>query len=244
MHSRRVLNLATRRRAQHNWININSKITNRGPYFTGSLYPRRTAIECTTVSDRARCRPTMSDYYSVIARAVARLPSETDEARHAIYERARTAVQERLRNYNPPLSEVALASEQAALDAAISRLEADLSFSDLRRAARATIPRYILVFITGAAFVAGLVALIHTNRIYVPPRRRSRKLMASQISQVSPAARGSEQFECLNSGTRDLSPLRHRIEAIHPRTGIKTIRRLCRRREQLAPPSVREKRNQ
>jgi hypothetical protein len=111
----------------------------------------------------------MSDYYSVIAHAVSRLPSKTDEARHAIYERARTAVQERLRNYDPPLSDIALASEHAALDAAISRLEADLSFSDLRRAARATIPRYILVLIFGVAFVAGLVALIHINRIYRSP---------------------------------------------------------------------------
>jgi hypothetical protein len=37
----------------------------------------------------------MADYYSVIAGAVSRLPSKTDEARHALYERARTALQER-----------------------------------------------------------------------------------------------------------------------------------------------------
>src|SRR6266481_1198284 len=39
----------------------------------------------------------MADYYSVIALAVSRLPSKTDEARHEIYERARTALQETLR---------------------------------------------------------------------------------------------------------------------------------------------------
>jgi hypothetical protein len=38
----------------------------------------------------------MADYYSVIALAVSRLPSKTDEARHGIYERARTALQETL----------------------------------------------------------------------------------------------------------------------------------------------------
>jgi hypothetical protein len=37
----------------------------------------------------------MADYYSLIADAVSRLPSKTDEARHALYERARTALQER-----------------------------------------------------------------------------------------------------------------------------------------------------
>ena len=68
--------------------------------------------------------PTMADYYSVMARAVSRLPSKTDEARHAIYERARTALREALRDYEPPL----LANEQVALEAAVCRLEADLEF--------------------------------------------------------------------------------------------------------------------
>jgi hypothetical protein len=65
----------------------------------------------------------MADYYSVIATAVSRLPSKTDEARRVIYDRARTALREALLNYDPPLSETELANEQAALDAAISTLE-------------------------------------------------------------------------------------------------------------------------
>jgi hypothetical protein len=40
----------------------------------------------------------MADYYSVIATAVSRLPSQTDEARCAIYDRARTALQEGAQN--------------------------------------------------------------------------------------------------------------------------------------------------
>jgi hypothetical protein len=85
----------------------------------------------------------MADYYSVIARAVSRLPSKTDEARHGIYERARTALRETLNNYDPALSDTALANEQAALETAISRLEADLSFSDMRRAPREAIAKYL-----------------------------------------------------------------------------------------------------
>jgi hypothetical protein len=61
----------------------------------------------------------MADYYSVIATAVSRLPSKTDEARCAIYDRARTALQEALRDYEPLL----LAKEQEALDDAIRILE-------------------------------------------------------------------------------------------------------------------------
>jgi len=71
----------------------------------------------------------MADYYSVIARAVSRLPSKTDEARHAIYERARTVVQESLRTYDPPLSSAELATEHCALEAAISRVETELRSS-------------------------------------------------------------------------------------------------------------------
>jgi hypothetical protein len=64
----------------------------------------------------------MADYYSVIASAVSRSSSKTDEARRAIYERARTALREALRDYEPLL----LANEQVALEAAVCRLEADL----------------------------------------------------------------------------------------------------------------------
>ena len=68
----------------------------------------------------------MDDYYSIVARAVSRLPSTTDEARHGIYERARTALQEKLRTLDPPLSEAELANAQFALEAAIRRVEQDV----------------------------------------------------------------------------------------------------------------------
>jgi hypothetical protein len=68
-----------------------------------------------------------SDYYSVIARGVSGLPSKTDEARHAVYERARTALQERLRTLDPPISETDLAIEEFALETAIQRVEAEFS---------------------------------------------------------------------------------------------------------------------
>ena len=57
------------------------------------------------------------------------MPSKTDQARHAIYERARTVVQESLRTHDPPLSPAELATEQFALEAAISRVEAELRSS-------------------------------------------------------------------------------------------------------------------
>jgi hypothetical protein len=91
----------------------------------------------------------MADYYSLIARAVSRLPNQTDEARRAIYERARTALPESLRTLDPPISEAELANAQSALEAAIrsvehdvaietavSKMEQDLLATDMRQIAR------------------------------------------------------------------------------------------------------------
>lgn len=97
----------------------------------------------------------MADYYSVIARAVSRLPSKTDEARHAVYERARTVVQKSLRTHDPPLSPTELATEQFALEAAISRVE-----TELRRSAR----EETTLFPSGLSFISRVKEFIRWVR--------------------------------------------------------------------------------
>jgi hypothetical protein len=74
----------------------------------------------------------MADYYSVIATAVSRLPNKTDEARRAIYDRARTALQDALRDCEPTMLE----NEQAALDDAIHVLEVVNDIHDTRHSLR------------------------------------------------------------------------------------------------------------
>jgi hypothetical protein len=73
-----------------------------------------------------------SDYYSTIARAISGMPAKTEEARGAVYELARTALQKRLSAFDPPISETDLAIEQFALEAAIQRVETELRFGDTR----------------------------------------------------------------------------------------------------------------
>jgi hypothetical protein len=73
----------------------------------------------------------MVDYHTVISDAVSALPSKTYEARRALYERARTALQTTLRN--PALPEAELAKEHSALEAAIRKVEMELLFSEIRR---------------------------------------------------------------------------------------------------------------
>ncbi|MBJ6128050.1 histidine kinase [Microvirga splendida] len=67
----------------------------------------------------------MADYYPLIARAVEGLPEQNPDTRHAVYERARTALVAQLRSLNPPLSEAEIQQESRSLDAAIDRVEAD-----------------------------------------------------------------------------------------------------------------------
>jgi hypothetical protein len=63
----------------------------------------------------------MADYYPVLARAVSRLSKNNARTRHELYERARGIVLEELRKRDPEK----LAPEQAALEAAVLRLEAE-----------------------------------------------------------------------------------------------------------------------
>ena len=77
----------------------------------------------------------MADYRSIIASAVSHLPSTADEARHAIYERARTALHERLGN-DPQISDAELVNEHYRLEVAIYEVEEELLLSDMRRFVR------------------------------------------------------------------------------------------------------------
>jgi L,D-transpeptidase catalytic domain len=67
----------------------------------------------------------MVDYVQLIGRAVAKLSPNTREQRQALYDRARRTLAEKLRANDPILSHTDLRAEQAALEAAILRVEKD-----------------------------------------------------------------------------------------------------------------------
>ena len=70
----------------------------------------------------------MADYYSLLSKAVSNLPKAGPEpARKAIYDRARKALVRQLRSLGPALSEADIAREEAALEAAIGKLEGQFS---------------------------------------------------------------------------------------------------------------------
>jgi hypothetical protein len=97
------------------------------------------------------------------------LPDNTDEARHAIYQRARTALRETLGKFDPAVSAI----EEAALDAAITTVEMDLLFSIMRRFVKEEVAH----FPAGLSFVSKLSAFIRAattnfiDRSHLTPQR-------------------------------------------------------------------------
>ena len=67
----------------------------------------------------------MTDYYPLIARAIAGLDRSTGESRRVLYERARNALVAQLRNLDPPLSESEITRERLALEEAIRKIEGE-----------------------------------------------------------------------------------------------------------------------
>ena len=71
----------------------------------------------------------MVDYYSILAKAMNAPEAADAQWRHDMYERARQMLVTRLRERQPPASRGAVANEQSALDAAIRRIEAEMTAS-------------------------------------------------------------------------------------------------------------------
>jgi hypothetical protein len=70
-------------------------------------------------------RHSVADYHTLIAKAVGSLDESNDQARRAVYERARAAQMKELRAVHPPLSEWAIAKERLTLESAIAKVETD-----------------------------------------------------------------------------------------------------------------------
>lgn len=115
----------------------------------------------------------MADYYSVLARAVVNLETGDANAREELYERARSIIVAELRKQNPKISALAITREQAALEAAIRKLEAGLqpraklkdgsntphSQSDVSEGDYLVeMPKALAALLFGTAYLAAIVA--------------------------------------------------------------------------------------
>lgn len=71
----------------------------------------------------------MVDYYPLLAKAIARSPDGGAQARDTIFECARAALIRQLRNLEPAVSEAVIAQEQASLEDAIRRAQAEFEYA-------------------------------------------------------------------------------------------------------------------
>lgn len=73
----------------------------------------------------------MADYYAVLKRAIGGLPNPTGEARRAVYEKARTALVNQLKSFDPPLTASEITRQRLALEDCIRKVEAEAAKGSL-----------------------------------------------------------------------------------------------------------------
>ncbi|MTI44950.1 hypothetical protein JM93_03557 [Roseibium hamelinense] len=84
----------------------------------------------------------MADYYSILKKTITALPENNGAARRGVYSRARTAIVNQLKAYEPPLSPSEITAEQLRLEEAIRKVEAEAARAalGLDPVAKATAP--------------------------------------------------------------------------------------------------------
>lgn len=66
-----------------------------------------------------------ADYYAILKNAIGALPETSGEARRTVYEKARRAVVDQLKAFDPPLSATEITQERLRLEDCIRRVEAE-----------------------------------------------------------------------------------------------------------------------
>ncbi len=75
----------------------------------------------------------MADYHAILKRAISALPSPTGEARRAVYEKARTALVNQLKSFDPPLTASEITQQRLQLEDAIRKVESEAAKGLLRQ---------------------------------------------------------------------------------------------------------------
>ena len=119
------------------------------------------------------------DYYSALRKAAAAPGLSDRAARHAFYERARRALENDLRNTDPPLREADIDVHIDALGAAIVRIERELD------APRRPPPRGV------AAVPAPVPVPVPADDAAAPPRRRGFALALGALALIAIAGLGA-----------------------------------------------------
>jgi hypothetical protein len=83
----------------------------------------------------------MADYYSILKKTIGSLPESNGAARRSVYSRARNAIVNQLKAYEPPLSPSEITAEQLRLEEAIRKVEAEAARESLGLTAKPKAPQ-------------------------------------------------------------------------------------------------------
>lgn len=75
----------------------------------------------------------MADYHAILKRAISALPTPNGEARRAVYEKARTALLNQLKSFDPPLAASEITQQRLQLEDAIRKVESEAAKGLLRQ---------------------------------------------------------------------------------------------------------------
>src|SRR5215471_19582173 len=140
----------------------------------------------------------MTDYYPLIAKAIAGLDKNTGDQRRALYERARTALVAQLRGLDPPLTESEITRERLALEESIRKVE-----SEAARKARLETPRIDPVTLARSRDVPRREEKPAPPLI---PQPREKKPLTREPIITEPPARDAPTEMRDTSGLRDPAP--------------------------------------
>ncbi len=154
----------------------------------------------------------MAEYYPLLAKAVASLPNSTLESRKVVYERARKALIGQLRMLHPPVPDDDIERESIALDAAVARLEgeltaaADAPTSEPPAAVPGAVTPLPLPETPAARFPPAGGALGPSATKPFPVLRAKAPLPRAPAERVEPAAVGSSSPDAAAAPMKDPAP--------------------------------------
>ncbi|WP_346892104.1 hypothetical protein [uncultured Roseibium sp.] len=122
----------------------------------------------------------MADYYSILKKTIGSLPENNGAARRGVYSRARNAIVNQLKAYEPPLSPSEITAEQLRLEEAIRKVEAE--------AARESLGLTPLSKPPAAAGTSGTATLTARQEPTPPPAPPEEKAPAVQPETPAPAS--------------------------------------------------------
>lgn len=125
----------------------------------------------------------MADYYSILKKTIGSLPENNGAARRGVYSRARNAIVNQLKAYEPPLSPSEITAEQLRLEEAIRKVEAE--------AARESLGLNPLSKPPAAPATSATATLTTRQEPTPPPAPAAEKAPAVQPAAPAPAAPAS-----------------------------------------------------